>query len=85
MDSYQLSQEFLKKLGTLLHLVFRSTELHNVTFLRLVRKRDDNLQKNPTNHMVIYYIGKRPIVILLEVGCRNLLDLHRKDEWMDTL
>lgn len=63
-DSYQLSQEFLEKLAAFLHLILGPTELHDVTFLRLVRKCDDDLhregkkqqQKTETHHIVIFIL-----------------------------
>lgn len=46
LGSYQVSNYFLKELGTFLHLVLRPSELDNVTLLRRVGEDDNHLDVN---------------------------------------
>lgn len=41
--SYQISNDFLKELGTFLHLILRASQLDNVTLLRRVGEVDNDL------------------------------------------
>lgn len=50
--SYQVCNDFLKKLGAFLHLILWASQLNNVTLLRWVREVDNHLEDNQTIYKV---------------------------------